>query len=134
MTEKILTDYETFEEFPNGKLLVNKNSNLIYIKLQDRTYITREFVNEIIIDGENAEYRIEYYNVQNNEKVFTLNVIKQISNNSIKYINNRNIYLVPLSQILNIKGNSIIYLDFDDINRITEFKSEEPIQKRKYYF
>ena len=134
MEELILQDFETFEEIPNGLLLVTEKTDLMYIKTDNDVFIAREFLDSVSGDDSTISYLISYHDVQNKQNVLTINITKDINENVNILNQNPNIQIIPLNVIFNIKGNSKIYLNIEDLKPIIDFKEEEPKEKRKYYF
>lgn len=136
MDAKILKDFETFEEFPDGVLEIKNNTNLVYIQKGTDAFVAREYLKKISGDNTNLEYELKYRDVINNKVILTA----EIKNENVKTIINYpkepfKVYQVAnLDEILNIKENSPYYLSFEDIVNLCSFKEEEPTEKRKYYF
>ena len=128
--DKILRNYESFEEIPMGFLMIDKNSNVNYIynKQNKTACVAREFINntEIVNIGKNQLIKEikKYYNVINNKLILTE---EQFLNFNLDIVskNNNNYIVIPLNEILNIKGNDKYYLDRNDINNIILFDSEK---------
>ena len=129
MQDKILRSYESFEEIPLGILVIDKNSNVNYIfnKKTKNACVAREFISdtEIVNIGKNQLIKEtkKYYNVINNKLILTKEQfltfdLDVISSSEEDYI------IIPLNEILNIKGNDKYYLDRNDINNIILFDSE----------
>ena len=129
MQDKILRSYESFEEIPLGILVIDKNSNVNYIFNKKTKYacVAREFISdtEIVNIGKNQLIKEtkKYYNVINNKLILTKEQfltfdLDVISSSEEDYI------IIPLNEILNIKGNDKYYLDRNDINNIILFDSE----------
>lgn len=68
MNDLILRNYETFDEIPEGYLMVKENSNLMYVRIGNSAFIAREFINSIKVSNEFAKYIVSYYEVRKNEK------------------------------------------------------------------
>ena len=125
MNEKILSDFETFEEFPNGILLVKKNTNLMYIIKGKELFITREFVDSVSNRNDSIIHCLSYYDVTNNEKILSIKLIKSLVD-SKKYCLSQNldIRIMPLSMILDLKEESKSYLNINDVKALTNFQEE----------
>lgn len=134
MEEMILLDFETFEEIPNGLLLVNEKTNLMYIKIDNDVFVAREFLDSVSGDNTKISYVVSYRDVQNNKNVLTLNVTKNIDDNINILEENPNLQIIPLNIILNIKGDSETYLNLEDVKQLINFKEQVSKEKRKYYF
>lgn len=132
MEEKNLKNFETFEEMPDSLLLVNETSNLLYVRYGKDAFITREFFDNIIIDNYNVICTVSYYNVINNNKIFTLTIKKSLMHNAPEISDiGEDITIIPLNELLNVKGNNVIYIGLEDVEYITQFRGEEPVQKGK---
>ena len=135
MKDQILRNFETFEEIPNGLLLVNEKSNLMYVRIGKKVFVAREFVETITGDRTSVIYTTSYYSVENNKNILTLNVQKHFVSGKSDCLNNdKNVEVIPLSKILNLSGNAVSYLTLEDVQTITNLKEVEPTEKRKYYF
>lgn len=125
MGKIILRNYETFDEIPEGNMMVKEKSNLMYVRVGNSAFIAREFINSIESDASNIKYIVSYCNVKDNKVVLILKLEKDILNNSVKFCNKRSdIDILPLSSILNIKGTDVTFICLDDIDNIINFKSE----------
>lgn len=121
----VLKNYETFDEFPNGLLVVKENSNLMYVRVGRRTFIAREFINCIEFESGYIKCIVSYFNVKNNENILTIDTKKSIREKSVEILSQlKNIDIIPLNSVLNIKQNKVTYLGLQDINNIVDFKEE----------
>ena len=111
MEDQILKNYESFAEKSNGVLLVENNSNLMYIKIGEDIFVTHEFISSIDVDNSNIIYTITYYNVKDNKKVLELKIVKTLAGGIVTCSNeDSKVQILPLIKLLNIKGNSKYYL------------------------
>ena len=125
MGKIILRNYETFDEIPEGNMMVKEKSNLMYVRVGNSAFIAREFINSIESDESNIKYIVSYCNVKDNKVVLSLKLEKDILNNSVKFCNKRSdIEILPLSSILNIKGTDVTFICLEDIDDIINFKPE----------
>ena len=126
MSTKILKDFETFEEFPNGVLEIKSNTNLVYIEKENGTFIAREFFKKVSSDNLNLQYEIKYKNVINNDIILTAKIIKENNKTIINYPKEfLKVYQVThLNEILNIKGNDSYYLTLEEIINLYSYKQE----------
>lgn len=132
MEEQILRNFETFEEIPEGLLELKEGSNLIYIRYDREVYVAREFFDSVISDNLNVIYTVSYLDVRDNKNILTLLIKKSLVDNSIEFLNKReDINIIPLNEVLSIKGNKCFYIGLDDINIITKYKGDDPVQKGK---
>ena len=136
MSTKILKDFETFEEFPDGVLEINSNTNLVYIEKENETFIAREILKKMSGDNSNLEYELKYKDVINNNVILTAEIKKENEETVISYPKEPfKVYqIIHLNEILNIKENNPYYLSLEDIMNLYSFKEQEPTEKRKYYF
>ena len=125
MKEIILGSYDTFDEIPEGLLLVKENSNLMYIRIGSDVFIAREFIDTVLADNTNYSFILSYYNVKNNEKILTLEVKKDIEKDTTLMTSIKsNTNIIRLSKVLNIKNNKVIMLSLEDINNLIDFKEQ----------
>jgi len=136
MHKKILKDFETFEEFPDGVLEINNNTNLVYIQKGTETFIAREFLKKLFEDNSSIEYELKYKDVIDNKVRLTAEIKKENGKTVINYPKEPfKVYqVIHLNEILNIKENNSYYLSLEDIISLCSFKEEESKEKRKYYF
>ena len=131
MNELLLRSYETFSEIPEGKLLVTENSNLMYIRIGRFAFIAREFVDSVTNEDTSTTYKISYLNVKDHKRILELEIIKNINNNEKRVLNKReDVEIIPLSKILNIKGNGVSILSQNDVDNILNFKEEFILGKK----
>lgn len=136
MDARILKDFETFEEFPDGVLKIDKNTNLVYIQKGTETFVAREYLKKMSGDNSNLEYELKYKDVIDNKVRLTAEIKKQNEKTIINYPKEPfKVYgIIHLNEILNVKENSPYYLTLEDIINLCSFKEEESTEKRKYYF
>jgi hypothetical protein len=125
MKEIVLRSFETFDEVPEGLLEVKSSGNLMYVRIGRFAFIAREFIDNVIVEKDIVKYKVSYYNVKDNKDILTLNIQKSIANNITDYAEkNEEVYIQPLSELLNIDSNRITYLNSEDIDVIVGFKGE----------
>ena len=135
MERKVLSAEESFYEFPDGILEINKKSNLVYINMQGIVYVAKEVIKSVEHNLDNVNYIINYYDIKNNEKLLKLNIEKSLDSGKIDYIsNNKDLEIIPLINILNIKENNVVYFSAKDVDTLIKYKLEEKSFKRKTYF
>ena len=135
MERKVLNFEESFYEFPDGILEINKKSNLVYINMQGNVYIAKEVIKSITHNLNSVNYVINYYDIKNNEKILKLNIEKSLDSGKIGYVsNNKDLEIIPLINILNIKENNVVHFTLEDIDTLINYKLEETSSKRKTYF
>lgn len=127
MSEKILTSCETFEEYPDGIIKVKVNTNLMYIKKDNKVFITREVLRQAISDDTKVESIIDYKNVKDGSVVLTIDMIRTKDDIKINYLDNSGevSMISPLDQILKLRGNSVSYLNLEDINNLENFENSK---------
>ena len=135
MRDYLLYNVVNINETPYGVIKVVSNSNYYYLKTLDSAFVVFEFTSIIQIDPEKniAKYTKNYYNVLNGEIVLTTNSVYTIDGNEISN-DKKDVKLISLSEILNIKGNDFYILNAYDINNIVNFKESKAKVPRKYYF
>ena len=136
MEERILKCYDTFEEFPDGILVIKENTNVMYIQKGRDAYIAREFLTRACGDEKESEFIIDYKDVITGKTVLTSHIIRTDKTMKINYINEQTIVrdIRPLNEIFNVKGENVYLLSYDDIFTLINFKGEEPVSKTKRYF
>lgn len=121
MDQEILKSFETFDENPDGVLIVDKTSNLMYIKKNDKVFIAREFIKKIICDQENMTIFVDYYSVKDNSLITSIKIVKIISDNRIKYIKREGkTKIIPMNEYFKIINNDKYILDKKLIKDIEE--------------
>lgn len=125
MKELILRNYETFSEIPEGFLLVKENSNLMYVRIAGSAFVAREFVDSVEAENDYYIYKVRYLNVMDNKNILNLEIKKVLSTNEVKITNQKeDVDIVPLNNILNIKGNDRTLICLEDIDNIVNYKKE----------
>lgn len=127
--ENILKEFETFDEFPNKKIMVNSNSNYYYINKNDKNFVTQkniDWISNIEVDGVHKSLiKSSYYNVIDGSLVCQVQFISDINKKNKKFVESgENIKIILLSDILNINANGVYYLTKDDIEILTSYKEE----------
>lgn len=127
MEKNVLIDFETFSEFPNKYLKVNKDSSYYYIKMQSENYVAKsKFDNISLINCDNVQKLKmvkSYYDVRDGSFVLkTISICDMYDKNEMFIENEYEIY--PLSYLLNIKCNDKYYLTKDDIEVLLNFDKQ----------
>lgn len=143
MEENVLKDYETFSEFPDNYLKVNKNSNYYLIKIRRESFITKKMIDSVevleILGVKKLLTQKSYYDVNDGELVFHTRVISNLDGSDKEFIDvEKYIEITPLSSILNISENGVYYLTSEDIEPLVTYKEEGAkeygLKPRKNYF
>jgi len=132
MEEYALRDFETFNEFPDYYMKVNKNSNYFCIKTPDKNFITRENMDLITITNIDGIDRIlcenSYQDILTSETVLKNTIIYAIDKlEKIKESKDNDTKIINLSKLLNIKDkplylSKITVLDLVKNNQKTKIK------------
>lgn len=118
----ILQESETLNDFPDKSLKVEDNSNYYYTKINDKVYITRRQILSIDYKEDDITIVYGYHSVMNDKLV---SVIKKKITILKTIIENKSLIVVPLSKVLNIKGNDVYYLGIDDVRNIVGFDKQK---------
>lgn len=134
MEEIYLKEDETFFEYPNKYLKITSNSNIYYIKLNNKKYIAKSNIDSLESTNDlNTNILVQsFYNVLDGSKVLTRKKI--ISKDKAIASTNFNAKIIRLSKILNLTGNGVVEFSINDINTILEYKEEKAKKYRKFYF
>lgn len=134
MEEIYLKEDETFFEYPNKYLKITSDSNIYYIKLNNKKYIAKSNIDSLESTNDlNTNILIQsFYNVLDGSKVLTRKKI--ISKDKAIASTNFNAKIIRLSKILNLTGNGVVEFSINDINTILEYKEEKAKKYRKFYF
>lgn len=129
MEENVLKDYETFSEFPDKYLKVNKNSNYYLIKIRRESFITKKMIDSVevleILGVKKLLTQKSYYDVNDGELVFHTRVISNLDGSDKEFIDvEKYIEITPLSSTLNISENGVYYLTSEDIEPLVTYKEE----------
>jgi len=121
MDQEILNDFETFDEKPNGVLIVDKASNLMHVNKNDKIFVAREFIKKIVCDQENMTIFVDYYAVTDNSLITSIKIVKTISDNKIKYIKREGkTRIIPMNEYFKIINDDKCILDRNSIKDIEE--------------
>lgn len=114
---------QNFEEFSNGYLQVNKNSNYYYIEHLENKFITYCNLDLTTLTNINGLDVIlcknDYYDVTNGNLILSIENLYSIDDKD-KMISNMDTHvkIVPLSKLLEIENSDNVYLNLEDINSI----------------
>lgn len=143
MEENVLKDFETFNEFPDKYLKINKNSNYHFIKKLKECFITKENLDSMytlkVLNKDKIILEKSYYDVVTGNLVLNTRSIRDIKTDTEELINpEENVEKISLSSILNIDENGVYYLCREDINTLVNYKEESSktygLKPRKNYF
>ena len=118
MEENVLKDFETFNEFPEKYLKVNKSSNCYLVNKNGKKFITKKILDSVTVLEILGSQKIltvrSYYDINNGELVFHTRVISNLDGSDKEFIDvEKYIEITPLSSVLNISENGVYYLTFD---------------------
>lgn len=133
MRQKFLTDFDSFDDYPSGLLRISSDSNLFYAVIDGNKYIVREMLEGFDYKVTELIYNKNYYDVLKNELVFSCECVKSLIDGKTTY-KTENIKLIKLSEILNLKGDSVSNFDKEDIENLIGYKEEKSKNPRKNYF
>lgn len=143
MEENVLKDFETFNEFPDKYLKVNKSSNCYLVNKNGKKFITKKILDSVTILEILGSQKIltvrSYYDINNGELILNTKSISNVDGINEEFLEKEeNVEIDSLSNILNIDENGIYYLLKEDIDKIVNFKEESAktygLKPRKYYF
>ena len=143
MEENVLKDFETFNEFPDKYLKVNKSSNCYLVNKNGKKFITKKILDSVTILEILGSQKIltvrSYYDINNGELILNTKSISNVDGINEEFLEKEeNVEIDSLSNILNIAENGSYYLLKEDIDKIVNFKEESAktygLKPRKYYF
>ncbi len=143
MKENVLKDFETFNEFPDKYLKVNKSSNCYLVNKNGKKFITKKILDSVTILEILGSQKIltvrSYYDINNGELILNTKSISNVDGINEEFLEKEeNVEIDSLSNILNIDENGSYYLLKEDIDKIVNFKEESAktygLKPRKYYF
>lgn len=143
MEENVLKDFETFNEFPEKYLKVNKSSNCYLVNKNGKKFITKKILDSVTVLEILGSQKIltvrSYYDINNGELILNTKSISNVDGTNEEFLEKEeNVEIDSLSNILNIDENGIYYLLKEDIDKIVNFKAEcaktYGLKPRKYYF
>ena len=143
MEENVLKDFETFNEFPEKYLKVNKSSNCYLVNKNGKKFITKKILDSVTVLEILGSQKIltvrSYYDINNGELILNTKSISNVDGTNEEFLEKEeNVEIDSLSNILNIDENGFYYLLKEDIDKIVNFKEESAktygLKPRKYYF
>ena len=143
MEENVLKDFETFNEFPEKYLKVNKSSNCYLVNKNGKKFITKKILDSVTVLEILGSQKIltvrSYYDINNGELILNTKSISNVDGINEEFLEKEeNVEIDSLSNILNIDENGSYYLLKEDIDKIVNFKEESAktygLKPRKYYF
>ena len=130
MTKNVLKDFETFNEFPNNYLCINKDSNYFYVVKDNKAYITKRNAELISYNGKDATtYIYAFYDVIDGKLVLKQNAIE--NDQGLTFEKAEKAIIISLSKVLNTTNNQVYYLDIDDIITLLSCSNEKEKKKRR---
>lgn len=143
MEENVLKDFETFNEFPDKYLKINKSSNYYFIRKLREGFIAKENLDSMytltVLNKDKIILEKSYYDVVTGNLVLNTRSVRGMTTNTEEFINpKKNVEIISLSSILNIDENGVYYLCKEDINTLVNYKEESAktygLKPRKNYF
>jgi len=127
-----LKNNATFYELPDAVLKVTEKSNLVRIQMNDKAYVAREIIENIVAENNVATYMVNYYNVMDGSKVLSLEIKRSIKSNRVLNPEiTKNMDIILLSKIFNIEHDAIRYLTLDEVIALVEYEEEKQITKNQ---
>lgn len=125
MIKKVLKDFETFEEFPNGYLCINNKSSYYFIMIGLKRYITKKQIDSVQVnENQNVIIEERFCDVKDGSSILRTRNIVSSKYNIIEYINCiEPIKVILLSSIL--KENETFYLSKKGIDCITRVNNKQ---------
>lgn len=121
MEENVLKDFETFDEFPNKYLEVNKNCEYYYISKTLDTFIGKRKTDLItpvkIYNKEKLLMKESYYNVEDGSLILKTESLSNLDGSSLEFVKkDKNIKIIPIASIL--KEEDSLNLSKEDVKKI----------------
>ena len=127
-----LKNNATFYELPGAVLKVTEKSNLVRIQMDEKAFVAREIIENIVAENDIATYIVNYYDVIDGSNVLSLELKRSIKTNEVLNPEiNKNIDIILLSKIFNVNYDSVRYLNLDEVNALISYKEEKSITKDK---
>ena len=143
MEGNVLKDFETFNEFPDKYLKVNKSSNCYLVNKNGKKFIAKKKLDSVTILEILGSQKIltvrSYYDINNGELILNTKSISNVDGINEEFLEKEeNVEVNSLCDILNIDENGVYYLLKEDIDSLVNFKEENAktygLKPRKYYF
>lgn len=143
MEENVLKDFETFNEFPDKYLKVDKSSNYYLVNKNGEKFVAKKMLESVTILEILGSQKIltvkSYYDINNGELIASTKSISDSNGTSEEFLEKEeNVEIDSLNSILNIDENGVYYLLKEDIDEIVNFKESNAktygLKPRKYYF
>ena len=128
MSENLLMAFQTYEEFPEGILEVEKNSNIFIVIKDDEKFIVRQNIDQVSFEEENGKYNIisklSFYDVIDDSLICCVNNI-----NGNEKIKNNSFSIQHLSEYLGLKEDQKVCLGLNDIKELTKKDKQKTLKK-----
>ena len=143
MEENVLKDFETFNEFPDKYLKINKNSNYYFIRKIKEDFITKVNIDSIynlkVFNKDKIITEKSYYDVVTGNLILKTRSIRDIETNTEELINHEEkVEINSLNSIFNVQENGVYYLSREDLNSLLNYKEESAktygLKPRKNFF
>lgn len=122
LKHSILKESETLEDYPDKYLKIDGQSNYCYVEFKEKTYVSRKLILSASSDEKGDVFVVYgHYDVMNDSLICTT---KKVITMFETIEDNGNALVIPLNQVLNIKGNGEYYLDIQDINELLSFNKK----------
>lgn len=143
MEENVLKDFETFNEFPDKCLKVNKKSDYYFVRKLNDDFIAKKKLDSMLVLDVLGNQKLlkenSYYDINTGKIILNTKSISNIDGSNEEFLSiEKKVNIICLSSILNIDENGVYYLTQEDLKTLINFNEENSktygMKPRKYYF
>lgn len=129
MERSILSDFETFNEFPDKYLKITTDSNCYYVKKDEKSYLARRNVDYISWDGVSTiTTSASFFDILNGDLI--LKTITEETDTERRLYSDGAV-VQPFNEFIDLEGHDERYFSKEDVKKLLNYLNPKAYQKEK---
>lgn len=134
MEENVLKDFETFDEFPDKYLKVNKSSNYYLINKNGKKFVAKKKLHVVSLEVFSKQKIVcvsKYYDINNEQLIMQTKSISNLDGTNEEHFEIKDVIsITALNSVLDLDENAVCYLLKEDVDGLIK-ESQPKVYKIK---